>query len=338
MASYFDWQGAMKFVCLQSAIVFCVLIAIGNSRVAAAYQQQPQAREIISEDFTRNRPPAEESNAASRQNNRAKTKASARNKKKRQVYRFVSTQTAMTKAAAATSSTATKTPAGATMEQVGVTIWRLRPSTAADSGPKIPVHEESGTTWWTPERTPAGTLFKIGERVRLSIESPRAGYLYVIDREQYGDGTLGEPFVIFPTLQARGGDNRVSAGLLIEIPDQDDRIPYFKMTRGRDDQVGEILTVLITSQPIEGIPITRTRPRLSAEQVAEWERIWGAPAELFEIKGGAGAAWTTAEQQAGSISKRSLTQEEPVPQTLYRVLVKPGNPLLVTVPLRYGGR
>lgn len=335
MASYFDWRDAMKFLCLP-AIASCVLILTGSNRVAYACQQQGQGRDIVSEDFTRNRPTAEESRAASKPgNNRAKTGQNARSKKKRQIYRFVSTQPAIMRAAV-TSSTVTKTSAGLATEQVGITIWRLRASTVADSGPKIPVHEGSGTTWWTPERTRAGTLFKIGERVRISIESPRAGYLYVIDREQYADGTLGDPFVIFPTLQARGGDNRVSAGMLIEIPDQGDRIPYFKMTRGRDDQVGEILTVLVAPQPIEGIPITYERPRLSPEQVAQWESIWGAQAELFEIDSGAGAPWTAAEQQAGSISKRSLTQEEPVPQTLYRVLVKPGNPLLVTVPLRYG--
>lgn len=338
MSLNFDRRNAlvlMREFLLLSAIGLFVLAA-GSNHAASAHRQQSQSREINSEDFIRGRPSAKTSKSVS-STKAVKSPQATESKRKRRVYRLISAQTTKAKTAATDAlPTVPKTSAGLTTEQVGITIWRLRASTTADQGPKIPVHEGGGTTWWTPERTRAGTLFKIGERVRLSVESPRAGYLYVIDREQYADGTLGEPFVIFPTLQARGGNNRVSAGVLIEIPDQGDRIPYFKMTRGRDDQIGEILTVLVTPQPLEEIPITHERPRLSPDQIAQWENIWGAQAELFEMEGGAGAVWTKAEQQAGSVSGRSLTQEEPIPQTIYRVRVKSGNPLLVTVPLRYG--
>ena len=51
-------------------------------------------------------------------------------------------------------------------------------------------------------------------------------YLYVIDREQYADGTQGEPYLIFPTTRTRGGDNSVKAGRVMEIPSQDDNPPY----------------------------------------------------------------------------------------------------------------
>ncbi|HJU56729.1 MAG TPA: DUF4384 domain-containing protein, partial [Pyrinomonadaceae bacterium] len=181
------------------------------------------------------------------------------------------------------------------------------------------------------------TLFRIGERVRLSIESPRTGYLYVIDREQYADGTFSEPSVIFPTLLARGGDNRVSAGVLIEIPGQDDRPPYFNLTRHRADQVGELLTVLVTPQPITEIKIGPKQHKLSLDQLKRWESEWGAQGfELFEMEGGAGATWTEEERSAAGRGGRSLTQEEPTPQTIYRVRLKPGAPMLVTVPLRYG--
>jgi hypothetical protein len=52
--------------------------------------------------------------------------------------------------------------------------------------------EDARPTEWTPQRIEADTPLKVGERVRLSIESPRTGYLYVIDREQYADGSYGE--------------------------------------------------------------------------------------------------------------------------------------------------
>ena len=58
--------------------------------------------------------------------------------------------------------------------------------------------------------TPAGLA--IGQRVRLSIESARTGYLYVINRELYADGSTGEPYLIFPTTRLHRGDNKVTIG------------------------------------------------------------------------------------------------------------------------------
>jgi len=55
----------------------------------------------------------------------------------------------------------------------------------------------------------------------------------------------------------------------------------------------------------------------------------------FEMAGGSGKKWTQAEQEAGANGTRQLTQDDPGPQTIYRVAVKPGAPLLVNVGLRY---
>jgi hypothetical protein len=336
MALRVDRPAATKNLFLP-AIGLSAFLMTGSGFDVHAFPQQRQGREIVSEDFTRNRSAAKVSQAASSAATaKPSTRPASSNIKKRRIYRLTSTQATTVKPSSANPLAAAKTSAGSLLEQVGITIWRLRASTSSDDGPKIVVQEGGGTMWLTPERTQTGTLFTIGERVRLSIESPRTGYLYVIDREQYADGTLGEPSVIFPTLLARGGDNRVSAGMLVEIPDQKDRMPYFNLTRHREDQIGELLTVLVTPQPIAEIKIGMKQSKLSPEQVLNWESMWEAQAELFEMEGGAGASWTKEEQQAGGVSGRSLTQEEPTPQTIYRVRVKPGNPLLVNVPLRYG--
>lgn len=53
------------------------------------------------------------------------------------------------------------------------------------------------------------------------------------------------------------------------------------------------------------------------------------------MAGGAGKTWTKAEQEAGAYATRQLTQDDPGPQTIYRVAVKPGAPMLVKVGLRY---
>jgi hypothetical protein len=54
------------------------------------------------------------------------------------------------------------------------------------------------------------------------------------------------------------------------------------------------------------------------------------------LKNVKGRAWTAAERDAGADAARKLTQEEPYPQSLYyRAGAKAGEPVLVTIPLRY---
>jgi hypothetical protein len=236
-----------------------------------------------------------------------------------------------------------KSPTLTANEVVGITIWRLRPATASDRGERLLEHPASETpaagpsqvTAWIPERVEAGTPLSIGDRVRLSIETPRKGFLYVIDREQYADGTMSDPYLIFPTTRLRGGDHAVGAGRLIEIPAQEDSPNYFTLKPGRADQVAEVLTMLVTPKPLENLQIGREPLKLSKEQMTEWEKKWGAPVERFELVGGGGRAWTKAEKEAGATGTRLLTQEEAAPQTIYRVAAKPGETLMVTVELRY---
>jgi hypothetical protein len=220
--------------------------------------------------------------------------------------------------------------------QVGVTIWRLRPATGKDVAPaRILVQEESQTQEWIPERVSSTSRLKPGDKVRLSIESPEPGYLYVIDREQYANGERGEPYLIFPTTRTHEGNNALTAGRLIDIPGQDDRPNFFSLRRSRIDQTGEELTVLLTDKPLPEIEIGPKALRLSEAQVAEWEKKWEmAKPSVFELAGGTGQPWTRAEQMAAAGRTRVLTQEDPAPQTVYRVAVKPGEPILVKLRLR----
>ncbi|MBV9957614.1 MAG: hypothetical protein JO360_04300 [Acidobacteria bacterium] len=224
------------------------------------------------------------------------------------------------------------------LAQVGITLWKLRPATAKDEKETriLEQEEESDArVELTPVRMEADAPLKVNDKVRLSIESPRAGYLYVIDRELYADGTMSAPYLIFPTQRTRGGDNRVRAGVLIDIPAQNE--PAFVLKPSRVDQVAEVLTILVSPQPLDVPPLGRKALKLDEAKVAAWEREWRTEPERFELIGGSGQVWTKEEKAAAADGSRLLDQDDPAPQTIYRVAAKPGNPLMITVTLRYAG-
>ena len=220
---------------------------------------------------------------------------------------------------------------------VGVTIWRLRPASSAASGERIIVHEDAATAQWTPERISPETRLAQGDKLRISVEGARKGYLYVIDREQYADGSLGEPYLIFPTTRTLGGDNSVEVGKLTEIPAQDDSPPYFTVKKSRPDHVAEMLSVLVSPTALEGLSISDKAQKLTEPQVAQWEKQWSTDVGFLEMEGSVGQTWTKAERDAGGANTRALSANGPTPQLLfYRAASKADEPLLVKLQLRYG--
>ncbi len=219
---------------------------------------------------------------------------------------------------------------------LGVTLWLLRPSLPADErGARLLVHPKNKPPEeWTPERISTDTPLRKDQKIRISIEAARAGYLYVIDREEYRDGSLGDPHLIFPTANLRKGNNRVEPGALVEIPAWSDDPPYWELDRSRPDQVGEMLTVLVTPQPLPGVRVADSAQKLGHAQVAEWEKQWGATVQRLEAAQLLGKPYTSGEKQAAQDNGQLLSQDDPAPQTMYRVDVKPGDPLLVKVAIR----
>ena len=215
---------------------------------------------------------------------------------------------------------------------VGVTIWRLRPAKRYDSGERLIVHDDESTKEWLPERISANTKLLQGDRLRISVEAVRSGYLYVINREQYADGTVGEPYLIFPTKRTVGGDNEVALGRLIEIPAQDDSPPFFTMKKSRPDHVAEVVSVLVTPKPLEGIEITDKAQRLPDAEVAQWEKQWGSSVGRLEMST-AGQAWTKEEKDANT---RALTASAPAPQLVfYKPSITHTEPMFVKLKLQY---
>src|SRR5215510_2150466 len=213
---------------------------------------------------------------------------------------------------------------------VGVTLWRLRPANRSDSGERLIVHDDNSE--WLPERISATTRLVQGDRLRISVETVRAGYLYVIDREQYADGSLGEPYLIFPTTRTSGGNNAVAVGRLLEIPAQDDSPPFFTMKKSRPDHVAEVVSVLVTAAPLEGFQITDKAQKLTDSLVAKWENAWGSSVGHLEMST-TGQTWTKEEKDA---TTRALTASAPAPQLLfYRPSLKPTEPMYVKLRLQY---
>jgi len=286
-----------------------VLCAAGSM---AAVAQQPQEEEMTRQLWD---------TAFINQGN----KAAAGRKRVRRNYRIVTPQVPVTGVSADT--------------VIGVTLWRLRPTRPADTGERIITHDGPDSVEWLPERVSSTGRLSQGDRIRISIEAARTGYLYVVDQEIYADGSKGEPFLIFPTNRTRGGDNSVKAGRVIEIPTQDDSPPFFTMKRTRVDHVGENVIVLVTPTPIEGLGISDKALRLSDETLASWEKQWGAQTGRLEMANGNGKPWTRLEKEAGADGTRSLKADEPAPQTIY---YRPGAsstvPVLVKVELQYARR
>ena len=292
---------------------FFALAAFSNGIVIAFPPQEPR-RKIVSDDFTKNRRELAPSRLG------GKSQIGAPKRKKRHIYRLVS-------------STAIKTQPSSVaniIEQLGITIWRLRPGNSNDSGRRALIREKGKS--WVAERVDAGATFREGDYVRLSVELPRTGYLYVVDRDLFADGTTGKAMLIYPW---SGTDNQLFPGRLIDIPAQEDDPSYFTARLTTANQVGELLTFIVTSMPLD-LPISNEPLEIAPGQIRDWEKMWSGVSERFEMEGGAGQAWTQEEQQAaGKERTRQLTRNDPPPQTIFQVTTKDPKAMLVHLRLRY---
>lgn len=238
-----------------------------------------------------------------------------------------------------------KPSAGQETAQVGVTFWRFRPTRADDKTKELV--DDGGDNQpkeFTLERFDTDTPFKIGEKVRIGIESlSRTGYLYVIDRELYQDGTFGPPRLIFPTTRIRGGNNFVKPGNLLYLPSP---TRSFRIQQGNPNKplVSEVLTMIISPQPL-GLPeeIGEKAMNIPIELFSKWETEWKTSAIQMDLEDGVGQALSEQEQQAGSIGTKDLidednrlTQSDLPPQTVFRSIIKTTNPFLVTVAMKFG--
>ncbi|MFN0280181.1 MAG: DUF4384 domain-containing protein [Pyrinomonadaceae bacterium] len=204
-------------------------------------------------------------------------------------------------------------------DKLGVTLWRLRPEKKSDEGARILTMGDGkdASSKMVAERVALDTEFKMGEKVRFSVESPQTGYLYIIDRERHTDGTLGEAKLIFPTSRTNNGNNKVFAGKVIEIPSQSDSQSYFDITPNAANYAGELITVIFTEKEIKGLQIGPEPLDLTASWINDWENKWERKATTFELTG-TRSLYTDDEKAAGE-GTRQLTQSSAAPQTFISI-------------------
>lgn len=230
---------------------------------------------------------------------------------------------------------------------LGFTVWKVRPATKEDAAKELIEEERNGkiqNSEYTLERLLTESPLSPGERIRLSIESlSHSGYLYVVERELYSDGSFSSPKLIYPTLRSKYKNASVSAGNLVFVPEGN---RHFRVTPTQTEkkQVAEVLTVIISPKVlIELSSLQNKAIDLPAELLSDWLNNWEVDTTLLEQIDGAGQTITLVEQAAGRDSAKGLleesssilTQDDALPQSIFRSKIKRGNPVLVNVYLNF---
>lgn len=204
---------------------------------------------------------------------------------------------------------------------LGITLWRLRVAKPSDD-PAVKVR--LGNYDWTLERVSQRAPLGGGERIRISVESERAGYLYVIVRMALLSGGKQPVFLIYPPPGSGPHDNYVTPGTMVAVPSPNADPAYLQIRGyGTEDKY----TVLLTPRPIPGIG-AETKGNEIVEQLADWRTIWGRPVKQLDAPE---LAPKVTPAEAGVMRQPSLrlTQDDPPPQDLYHASAAPNEPIIV---------
>jgi hypothetical protein len=229
---------------------------------------------------------------------------------------------------------------------LGVTIWRLRETrpnddTAAVEPKRIAIRKKGASVdaVMIAERADSTTHFADGDLIRLSIEVPVGGFVYIIDRERYVDGGVSEPYLIFPSVVDAGQSDRGAPGRLLYVPNE---VDYFELTSLNEKgprKNAELFTVILSPTPIEGLkPLAADEQvrKLDATQFSAWERQFGGKVWSFEQEHGAGVTITKVERDATVRGTSTLTEADPLPQTVFHIARAAAGPVMLTIPVRIG--
>lgn len=218
-------------------------------------------------------------------------------------------------------------PRGTEYAQLGVTIWRV------DRGRSIEQEGEEQTI----ERLDTGAPYTDGDRIRLTIESPTKGFMYIVDQERYADGSYGLAMLVFPTLKTSKGNNFIDTWRTVEVPAYPAvwRFTPRKLKEGevRKEQTAEVLTIILAPNPLVARNRIGEKPlALNKGEFENWRAQWQKRFQRFDVEGYVGQVITKGVEQQG---EEAGSEDEIGAQTTYQVAIRPGRPIFVTVPLRF---
>lgn len=180
-----------------------------------------------------------------------------------------------------------------------------------------------------PVRVDASRTFRAGDQVRLTFESNTDGYLYVFYTENGQN-----PQMIFPDARLVGGDNRIAAHALYEVPssmETDERLRWFTFD---DKPATERLFVVVTRQPLAGVPTGDAlinHCRTSGAAGCAWRpdaRAWASVQKSMQTGrvltsrnnvssgGSAGQVQTNDERSAVRVRGATMSQQSAAPATI----------------------
>lgn len=222
---------------------------------------------------------------------------------------------------------------------IGVTIWRMGPEQCPIQNCPLPADNSKGL-FDTASRVEDNLPLSTGERVRLALESlSHKGFVYIINREQFADGTRGAPYLIFPTQGINNGKNWILPGQQIQLP----RAEGCFCVKARDPRqvlvADELIVIVSPTALLEPNEIGAREVAMPAKLSEFLGRAQSQKTSRGTLKGGAGLVQTAQEQTAGSKglvdTEPVLTQSDLPPQNVYQSLIPTGAAAVFTFSLRY---
>ncbi|MEO8648004.1 MAG: hypothetical protein ABI539_02440 [Acidobacteriota bacterium] len=315
-------------------LIFGTLFWIASAAICA-FPQQDQSKGILPPEYLKKRPAiAEAMGAASMSDSGAV----------RQVVTYRPRKTTSTRGATNSKRRGTKAAKNTERAILGFTIWRVAKAVSTEQSKGLVEEDPRTGDRQQLDRVSSESPLILGDKVRIGIESlTHRGYLYVIDREKFADGSYGPAMLIFPTLSMRDGNNLVEPGRVTFIPGQGRQFTVKR--NSQQDQVADELIVIVSPKPLIDRSRLSDKPmELTANQTIEWMTSWGVgDVRIDDQVGGVGKPLTKAENDAGVDQGKGLWEEAPklsqfdaAPQTTYQMTIIRGNPMMtrITLPIK----
>ncbi len=222
--------------------------------------------------------------------------------------------------------------AGTEFAQVGVTIWRV----TSDGSKGV---EQTGAEQ-TQERLDTNAAYTNGDQIRLNIISPTGGYLYIVDQEQYSDGSYGPAYLAFPTLTTRNGNNLIGQWEPVQVPASPSSWRFKPRTLSEGEvrkvQTAEVFTVIISPKPLIDVSrISKQQLTLDKGEFERWQAQWKTNVRQFDMENTVGQSIKTGSKGVDQVGQEAVSEEEFDAQSIYQATIKPGAPIIITLPLRF---